>query len=192
MKKRVFDFIVSLIGLLFTWWLIFLAWVAASIDTKSNGFFIQTRVGKNGEKFKVIKIKTMRPTTLSGTTVTLRGDPRITKLGVFFRRTKIDELPQLWNVLIGQMSFVGPRPDVPGFADRLTGEEREVLKLRPGITGPATLKYRDEEELLAAQSDPEKYNREVIFPDKVRINLEYMKNWSLKKDIGYIWQTVFK
>jgi len=134
----------------------------------------------------------MRPTKQPGTTVTKRGDPRITRLGAFFRRTKIDELPQLWNVLIGQMSFVGPRPDVPGFADKLTGNEREVLKLRPGITGPATLKYRNEEELLAAQSDPEKYNREVIFPDKVRINLDYMRNWSLRKDISYIWQTVFK
>lgn len=169
-----------------------MAWIVASIDTRSNGFFIQTRVGKDGKLFKVVKVKTMRPTKQPGTTVTQRGDPRITKLGAFFRRTKIDELPQLWNVLIGQMSFVGPRPDVPGFADKLTGEEREVLQLRPGITGPATLKYRNEEELLAGQSDPEKYNREVIFPDKVRINLDYMRNWSLRKDISYIWQTVFK
>lgn len=192
MLKRVFDFFLALFGLIVTWWLIILAWLAASIDTRSNGFFIQTRVGKGGKLFKVIKIKTMRPTKQPGTTVTKRGDPRITRLGAFFRRTKIDELPQLWNVLIGQMSFVGPRPDVPGFADKLTGDEREVLKLRPGITGPATLKYRDEEELLAAQSDPEKYNREVIFPDKVRINLDYMRNWSLRKDISYIWQTVFK
>lgn len=192
MIKRLFDFFLALFGLLATWWLIILAWLAASIDTRSNGFFIQTRVGKGGKLFKVIKIKTMRPTKQPGTTVTKRGDPRITRLGAFFRRTKIDELPQLWNVLIGQMSFVGPRPDVPGFADKLTGGEREVLKLRPGITGPATLKYRNEEELLAAQSDPEKYNREVIFPDKVRINLDYMRNWSLRKDISYIWQTVFK
>ncbi|MGM7448772.1 sugar transferase [Idiomarina sp. ST20R2A10] len=192
MIKRLFDFFLALFGLLATWWLIILAWLAASIDTRSNGFFIQTRVGKGGKLFKVIKIKTMRPTKQPGTTVTKRGDPRITRLGAFFRRTKIDELPQLWNVLIGQMSFVGPRPDVPGFADKLTGEERDVLKLRPGITGPATLKYRDEEELLAGQSDPEEYNREVIFPDKVRINLDYMRNWSLRKDISYIWQTVFK
>lgn len=192
MVKRLFDFTLAFTGLLVTWWLIILAWLAASIDTRSNGFFIQRRVGKDGKLFKVVKIKTMRPTELPGTTVTQRGDPRITKVGSFFRRSKIDELPQLWNVLLGQMSFVGPRPDVPGFADKLTGEEREVLKLRPGITGPATLRYRDEEELLAAQSDPEKYNREVIFPDKVRINLEYMRNWSLRKDIGYIWQTVFK
>ncbi|WP_287816232.1 sugar transferase [Idiomarina sp.] len=192
MLKRLFDFTLALTGLLATWWIIILAWIVASIDTRSNGFFIQTRVGKDGKLFKVVKVKTMRPTKQPGTTVTQRGDPRITKLGAFFRRTKIDELPQLWNVLIGQMSFVGPRPDVPGFADKLTGEEREVLQLRPGITGPATLKYRDEEELLAAQSDPEKYNREVIFPDKVRINLDYMRNWSLRKDISYIWQTVFK
>jgi|TARA_R100001369_G_scaffold65476_1_gene92668 lipopolysaccharide/colanic/teichoic acid biosynthesis glycosyltransferase len=190
--KRAFDFLLSFFGILISFWIILLAWVLASINTHSNGFFIQSRVGQDGKLFKVIKIKTMRPTKQPGTTVTKRGDPRITRLGAFFRRTKIDELPQLWNVLIGQMSFVGPRPDVPGFADKLTGNEREVLKLRPGITGPATLKYRNEEELLAAQSDPEKYNREVIFPDKVRINLDYMRNWSLRKDISYIWQTVFK
>ncbi|WP_286963426.1 sugar transferase [Idiomarina sp. UBA3992] len=190
--KRAFDFLLSFFGILISFWIILLAWVLASINTHSNGFFIQSRVGQDGKLFKVIKIKTMRPTKQPGTTVTKRGDPRITRLGAFFRRTKIDELPQLWNVLIGQMSFVGPRPDVPGFGDKLTGNEREVLKLRPGITGPATLKYRNEEELLAAQSDPEKYNREVIFPDKVRINLDYMRNWSLRKDISYIWQTVFK
>jgi len=124
------------------------------------------------------------------TTVTRRGDPRITPLGSLLRRTKIDELPQLWNVLLGDMSFVGPRPDVPGFADILQGEEREMLSIRPGITGPATLKYRDEEELLAAQDDPEGYNRDVIWPDKVKINLNYIRNWSLGRDIGYIVKTV--
>jgi lipopolysaccharide/colanic/teichoic acid biosynthesis glycosyltransferase len=191
-KKKLFDLTFAILGMVLVWWLIFLAWIASSIDTRSNGFFIQTRVGKDGKCFKVVKIKTMRPTKKVSTTVTKRGDPRITKLGGFFRRTKIDELPQLWNVLMGDMSFVGPRPDVPGFADKLSGDERNVLKLRPGITGPATLRYRNEEELLAQQTDPERYNREVIFPHKVRINLEYMNSWSLKKDIGYIWQTIFK
>jgi lipopolysaccharide/colanic/teichoic acid biosynthesis glycosyltransferase len=190
-QKRALDLFIAALGLLAAWWLILLAWLAASIDTHSNGFFIQKRVGRNGEIFRVVKIKTMRPVAAFDTTVTRRGDPRITPLGAFFRRTKIDELPQLWNVLLGHMSFVGPRPDVPGFADTLRGEERAMLSLRPGITGPATLKYRDEEELLAAQGDPEAYNREIIWPDKVRINLEYIREWSLWNDCCYIFRTIF-
>ena len=190
-QKRALDLFIAALGLLAAWWLILLAWLAASIDTHSNGFFIQKRVGRNGEIFRVVKIKTMRPVAAFDTTVTRRGDPRITPLGAFFRRTKIDELPQLWNVLLGHMSFVGPRPDVPGFADTLRGEERAMLSLRPGITGPATLKYRDEEELLAAQGDPEAYNREIIWPDKVRINLEYIREWSLWSDCCYIFKTIF-
>lgn len=188
--KRSFDFGVALIGLVFSFWLILLAWGVASIDTRSNGFFIQKRVGRNGCLFKVVKIKTMRPVANVDTTITAENDPRITRLGAFFRKTKIDELPQLWNVLFGQMSFVGPRPDVPGYADKLSGEERIVLSIRPGITGPATLKYKNEEALLAAQSDPKKFNDEVIFPDKVKINMEYIQNYSFKQDIRYILQTV--
>ena len=141
--------------------------------------------------FRVINIRTMRVGTGLDTTVTTGHDPRITPLGRFFRRAKIDELPQLINVLLGQMSFVGPRPDVPGYADALEGEDRVILTVRPGITGPATLKYRDEETLLAGVDDPERYNRDVIFPDKVRINREYVQQWSLRKDLGYIWRTVF-
>lgn len=189
--KRLFDIFFSSVGLLLLWWLIIIAWLFASLDTMSNGFFIQDRVGRRGKIFSCIKIKTMRQTGLRNTSVTTKEDPRITKLGSVLRRTKIDELPQLWNVLIGDMSFVGPRPDVPGFADELTGKAREILELRPGITGPATLKYRDEEELLAKQNDPEQFNREVIFPDKVRINLQYMENWSMSNDLRYIWQTIF-
>ena len=188
--KRAFDFILALVGLLVTWWLIALAWLAATIDTRSNGFFIQQRVGRYGRVFNVIKIKTMLPSAEPGTTVTCQGDPRITRLGGFLRRTKIDELPQLWNVLLGHMSFVGPRPDVPGFADTLQGEERALLSVRPGITGPATIKYRDEAALLAAQGNPEVYNRQVIWPDKVQINLNYIRNWSLGRDIQYIVNTV--
>ncbi|AXS82509.1 sugar transferase [Marinobacter sp. Arc7-DN-1] len=190
-QKRAFDLVFAVLGLLAAWWLILLAWIAASIDTRSNGFFIQKRVGRHGKIFRVVKMKTMRPVASFETTVTRRGDPRITPLGAFFRRTKIDELPQLWNVLLGDMSFVGPRPDVPGFADKLQGEERAMLAIRPGITGPATLKYRNEEELLAGQNDPEAYNRDVIWPDKVRINLEYIRDWSLRRDIQYILETVF-
>ncbi|MEM5647600.1 sugar transferase [Bacillus sp. II_CA] len=188
--KRAFDLIVSLIGLLAFWWLILIAFIVAAIDTKSNGFFMQIRVGKNGKLFKVIKIKTMKSMKSFDSTVTTSQDPRITSSGKFFRKTKIDELPQLINVLLGQMSFVGPRPDVPGFADKLKENERIILSIRPGITGPATLKYRNEEEILAQQVNPEKFNRDVIYPDKVKINMEYICNYSVLKDVRYIIQTV--
>jgi len=189
--KRLFDFIFSLLGLVLTSWIILLAWAAASVETRSNGFFMQKRVGRYGKLFRVVKIKTMRPVDSLITTATCRGDPRITPFGVFFRRTKIDELPQLWNVLKGDMSFVGPRPDVPGFADKLQGRASAILSVRPGITGPATIKYHNEEEILSEQADSELYNRKVIWPDKVEINLEYIRNWSLRRDIRYILKTVF-
>jgi lipopolysaccharide/colanic/teichoic acid biosynthesis glycosyltransferase len=189
--KRAFDFLGAFAGLVLTFWIIALAWVVASWDTRRNGFFIQDRVGKDGRVFQMFKIRTMRPIQGVETVVTTDQDPRITKIGRFWRKTKIDELPQLINVLKGDMSFVGPRPDVPGFADSLTGEERLVLSIRPGITGPATLKYRDEEQILMRVDDPEKYNREVIFPDKARINLDYIRNYSFWKDLKYIWMTIF-
>jgi len=190
LKKRVFDILLSLVGLLLTWWLILIAWVISSIETRSNGFFIQQRIGKDAKLFSVIKIKTMRKVAGVETTVTSSNDIRITKSGNFFRKTKIDELPQLINVLLGTMSFVGPRPDVEGFADKLEGEDRVILSILPAITGPASLKYRDEEEILAKQADPEQYNRDVIWVDKVRINKKYIKEWSLKRDIEYIIKTV--
>ena len=190
-QKRTFDVVFSFFGLVVFSLLILMAWLLASIDARSNGFFFQKRVGLNGKIFKVVKIKTMSEVAGIETTVTHRGDPRITSMGAFFRRTKIDELPQLWNVLLGDMSFVGPRPDVPGFADTLQGEARAILSLRPGITGPATLKYSNEEEILSEQTDPESYNRQVVWPDKVAINLEYMRNWSLRRDIQFILETVF-
>ncbi len=189
--KRAFDVLASALGLALTGWIIILAYIAASIDTKRSGFFTQERIGRGGMPFKVIKIRTMRNLPSINTTVTALNDPRITPLGRFLRKTKIDELPQLINVFLGQMSFVGPRPDVAGFADKLTGEDRIILWIRPGITGPATLKYRGEEELLAGQDNPEKYNDEVIFPDKVRLNREYVVNYSFWKDIKYIYQTIF-
>jgi lipopolysaccharide/colanic/teichoic acid biosynthesis glycosyltransferase len=189
-QKRLFDIIVAIIGIGMTWWVMLIAWIVASLETKSNGLFVQKRIGKKGKPFWVYKIKTMKSVTGLETTVTTSQDRRITKSGVFFRKTKIDELPQLFNVLFGTMSFVGPRPDVPGFADALEGEDRAILLLRPGITGPASLKYKNEEEILAKQKNPEQYNREVIWPDKVNINLIYLKTWSLKKDIGYIIKTI--
>ena len=189
-QKRFFDVILSVVGICITWWLMVLAWLVSSVETRSNGLFMQKRIGKEGTPFSVYKIKTMKPVSGIETTVTTSDDNRITKSGAFFRKTKIDELPQLFNVLFGMMSFVGPRPDVPGFADKLEGEDRIILELAPGITGPASLKYKNEEELLAKQKDPERYNREVIWPDKVEINKIYMKHWSLKKDIDYMIKTI--
>jgi len=189
-KKWAFDTILSIVGIGLTWWIMLFAWIVATIETKSNGLFVQARVGKDAKVFYVFKIKTMKNIDREETQVTTKNDSRITKSGAFFRKTKIDELPQLFNVFLGSMSFVGPRPDVPGFADRLGGEDRMILQVRPGITGPASLKYRNEEELLAKQKDPERYNREIIWPDKVAINKAYVQHWSLKKDISYIVQTI--
>jgi len=179
-------------GLAFTFWIIVPAWVLASLDTHKNGFFTQERVGKDGRIFRVIKIRTMREVPGLNSTVTTGSDVRITRLGRFWRRSKIDELPQLINILKGDMSFVGPRPDVPGYADRLQGDDRIILSVRPGITGPATLKYRNEEYLLAEKNDPQKYNDQVLWPDKVRLNREYVEKWSFIKDLRYIWMTVIE
>ena len=188
-EKRGLDLVFSVVGFMLTWWIMLIAWGVASIETRSNGWYVQRRIGRGGKPFGVYKIKTMRSLDGYETTVTTRDDRRITRSGAWFRRTKIDELPQLINVLFGQMSFVGPRPDVPGFADRLEGEDRLILSIRPGITGPASLKYRDEEAILAEQEDPERYNREVIWPDKVAINKAYISNWSLTGDLRYILKT---
>jgi lipopolysaccharide/colanic/teichoic acid biosynthesis glycosyltransferase len=189
--KRGFDIVVSLVGLTVLFPVILAAWVAASLSTGKSGFFLQRRVGRNGRLFSVIKLRSMRDVSDRQTTVTAQDDPRITRVGAILRRTKLDELPQLINVLLGQMSFVGPRPDVPGFADALTGDDRIILSLRPGITGPATLAFRDEESQLAAQSDPERFNREVIWPKKVLLNRAYIANYSLLGDIRYLWRTLF-
>jgi len=188
--KRLFDIIVSAIGIVLTWWIMLIAWIVATVETKSNGLFMQKRIGKDAKEFVVYKIKTMKPDDTNNSTVTLSNDSRITKSGAFLRRTKIDELPQLFNVLFGSMSFVGPRPDVKGFADELEGEDRVILSIRPGITGPASIKYKNEEELLASVDNPIEYNKNVIWRDKVRINKEYIKNYSLKNDILYIIKTV--
>ena len=188
--KRGFDIVGAVVGLVLTCWLFPLVWLAATLDTRTNGFFLQERVGQRGQHFRVIKLRTMRVDVGLPTTVTTAADARITPLGRFLRRVKLDELPQLINILKGEMSFVGPRPDVPGYADELTGDDRIVLSVRPGITGPATLKYRDEEALLATVADPETYNREVIWPDKVRINRAYIENWSFWQDLIFIWRTL--
>jgi lipopolysaccharide/colanic/teichoic acid biosynthesis glycosyltransferase len=188
--KRSFDFCAAALGLMLTSWILIPAFVLSCIDTKSNGLFIQTRVGRYGKLFPLIKLKSMKNMPDIQTSVTTDHDPRITVLGRFWRKTKIDELPQLINVLLGHMSCVGPRPDVPGFADQLQGDDRCILSVRPGITGPASLKYRHEEKLLVEQEDPEAFNARTIWPDKVRINREYVENFSFVRDMVYIWRTL--
>ncbi len=188
--KYIFDRMMALTGLLVLWPVLLV--VAVFIRVKMPGgpvIFKQKRVGRNGKLFTMYKFRSMT-VGHGGSSVSVAGESRITPLGAKLRHYKLDELPELWNVLTGDMSFVGPRPDVPGYADQLVGDDREVLKLRPGITGPASLKYRDEEDLLALQPDPQKYNDEVIFPDKVRINLYYLHHYSFVKDIEMIFCTV--
>jgi len=188
--KRLFDLSLSLAALFLSFPIIISAWVLASIDTRSNGIFLQKRIGLAGRKFTLIKIKTMKDRNFPDSSVTIKNDSRVSRFGYFLRASKIDELPQLINIIIGDMSFVGPRPDVPGFADKLTGKERKILSVRPGITGPASIKYKNEETLLMNHKSPEKYNREVLWPDKVKINLDYVNNWTLKKDLIYIFKTL--
>lgn len=188
--KWIFDRTVSAIGLLFLWPVLVV--VAILIRKKMPGgpvLFTQKRVGKDGKLFTMYKFRSMT-VSHSGSSVSVAGESRITPLGAKLRKYKLDELPELWNVLIGDMSFVGPRPDVPGYADNLKGKDRDILKLRPGITGPASLKYRNEEEILAHVDNPQQYNDEVIFPDKVRINLFYLNNYSFLMDIKMIFCTV--
>lgn len=190
--KSVFDFAASLVGLLILF--PFLLIVALLIKIRMPGgpvLFTQKRVGKGGRLFTMYKFRSMT-VSHSGSSVSIKGESRITPLGNLLRTYKIDELPELWNVLRGDMSLVGPRPDVPGYADRLQGKEREILKLKPGITGPASLKYRKEEELLAQQADPHRYNDEILFPDKVRINLNYLKHRSFGLDIKIIIYTLLR
>ena len=209
--KWLFDRVVSLLGLLILWPVLLI--VAVLVKIKMPGgpvFFVQKRVGKDGKLFNCHKFRTMT-VKHNGSTVSVAGDSRITPFGAKLRHYKIDELPGLWDVLIGNMSFVGPRPDVPGYADQLQGDDRRVLNLRPGITGPATLKYRLEDEMLAdvrrlmsegrclpqdvidKMTDLEVavwYNDHMIYPDKVRLNLYYLDHYSFVKDFQMILCTV--
>lgn len=190
--KRTFDIFFALFGVVTTGWIISISFIIASIESKSFGLFIQRRVGRDAKLFYVFKIKTMKKIKGIEHTNTTALDPRITKSGKFFRATKIDELPQFFNVLFGSMSFVGPRPDVEGYADKLQGADKVILSIRPGITGPASIKYKNEESILAKQSNPQKYNDEIIWVDKVKINRAYIENWSFMGDIKYIVKTVIK
>ena len=192
MIKRLFDIIFSLIGILFLIPLFVIISILIKLDSNGPIFFIQRRIGKNGKIFHLIKFRSMRVNKSDKNTISIKGDNRITNIGSFLRKYKLDEFPELWNVLVGEMSFVGPRPDVPGYADKLQGPDREILNLRPGITGMASLKYINEEEILSKKKNPKKYNDEIIFPDKVRINREYYLNQSIWLDIKIIFATIFR
>ncbi|MDM1547496.1 sugar transferase [Empedobacter falsenii] len=187
--KNIFDYILALILLIFLVGLIVLLIIISSIDTNQFGVFTQKRVGKDGIFFNIYKIRTIKG--ISKSTITT-NQHQITKIGKILRDYKLDELPQLFNILKGEMSFVGPRPDVAGYADKLVGENRLMLKVKPGITGPAQLKYRNEDEVLSNVEDPIQYNDEILWPDKVKINVEYVKNWSFRQDLIYMFETIFK
>ena len=202
--KWLFDRIVAFFGLLLLWPILFVVTIMVKVKMPGGPvFFVQKRVGMGGKLFDCHKFRTMT-VKHNGSTVSVAGDNRITPFGATLRHYKLDELPGLWDVLIGNMSFVGPRPDVPGYADKLTGDEKDVLKLRPGITGPATLKYRLEDEMICefvakrqAEGDVRpmqeiatEYNDTVIYPDKVRLNCYYYRHYSFIKDIEIIFATV--
>ncbi|MBN1186666.1 MAG: sugar transferase [Bacteroidales bacterium] len=187
--KRLIDIIGSFLGLILLFPILIIISFIIRLRMGKPIFFTQIRTGLNGEPFKIYKFRTM-VMNHGGISVSVDGEKRITPFGIKLRKYKLDELPEFWNVLIGDMSLVGPRPDMPEYADKLKGEERLILALRPGMTGPASLKYANEEVLLASVSDPIKYNNEVIWPDKVRLNLYYYHNRSLWRDIYYLWRTI--
>lgn len=189
--KRVFDFLVSLVGLVVLSPLLLVIMVMIKHEMSGPVFYRQIRTGRYGKRFQICKFRSMR-IDHDGNTTSVKGESRITPLGARLRKYKLDELPELWNVLIGDMSLVGPRPDVPEFTDRLTGDEKLILELRPGITGPASLKYADEEDMLASVPDPLKYTNEVIWPDKVRINLQYYRTMTFFGDFLIILRTIFR
>jgi lipopolysaccharide/colanic/teichoic acid biosynthesis glycosyltransferase len=189
LSKRIFDILASTIGLIIITPGLLIIAILIKIQMPGPVIFKQQRIGRNGQPFTIFKFRSMI-LDHHGSTISIKGEQRITPLGAFLRKYKLDELPELWNVVKGDMSLVGPRPDMPDYANLLVGEEELILKLRPGITGPASLKYANEEELLTGVSDPAKYNDEVIWPDKVRINLDYYHNRSFLGDIQIILKTL--
>lgn len=186
--KRGFDFLLSFFALLILLPLFLVVGLIIKLSMPGPVFFRQKRIGRKGKPFSIYKFRSM-VVNRDDISITLEGDRRITPFGKFLRRSKIDELPQLWNILKGDMSFVGPRPDVPGYADELKGEDRILLEFRPGLTGPDSLAYPEEEGLLARQPDPHRYYVEVLYPEKVRINRKYLQNHSFWKDLKILWRT---
>ena len=191
MIKRLFDIIFSFVGIVFLFPFFIIVSILIKIDSSGPVFFLQERVGLNGKFFKIIKFRSMKTNHNNSLTVTLENDKRITRIGKKIRKYKIDEIPELINVFIGDMSLVGPRPDVPGYADLLEGENRNILKLRPGITSRASIKYANEEMILLNEDDPIAYNNNIIFPDKVKLNLNYYYNNNIWIDIKIIFATLF-
>ena len=191
MLKRTFDILLSVFAIFLLFPLFLVVSFLIVIDSGFPIFFLQKRIGRGAKEFNIIKFRTMK-TNNENITITVSDDSRITRIGKYLRKTKIDELPEILNVLFGQMSFVGPRPDVKGYADKLKGANRKILALRPGITGPASLKYYNEEYILSQKSNPKKYNDEVIFPDKVKINMDYFHNRSFFLDLKIIFATIFR
>jgi len=192
MIKWIFDRVVAFWGLLLLFpFFLFVGIIIKIMMTDGPVIFKQNRVGQFGNLFTLYKFRTMN-INHSGSSVSIKGESRITPLGEKLRKYKIDELPGLWNILKGDMSFVGPRPDVPGFADKLIGNDRKILEMKPGLTGPASLKYANEEVILANQEDPIKYNTEVIWPDKIRINLKYYEKRNFLLDLKIIFYTLFR
>ena len=189
--KRLFDFTAALAGGIVLSPLMLVLAILVRATSPGPALFIQERVGRHGRGFRCAKFRTMCTGAQAQGTVTTAADARVTPLGRWLRRWKLDELPQLWNVLAGRMSFVGPRPDVPGYADRLQGADRRILELRPGITGPATLLFRDEERLLALAKNPQAFNDAVVYPEKVRLNREYLEGGNFWRDLGYVFATVW-
>ena len=187
--KRLFDVSISIVLLGIVIIPLILLTILATINTGKMGLFVQIRIGQFGRPFRLYKIRSLKNADHKDLFEIKRSE---TKFGGWLRRTKLDEFPQLFNVIKGDMSLVGPRPDIEGYADCLKGKERVILSIKPGITGPASIKYRDEDNLLLAHKDPNFYNDNVIWPDKVKINIEYLKNWSLKSDIGYLIASVIK
>ena len=191
MIKRTFDIILSIFAIVLFFPFFLIVSFIIVIDSGFPIFFLQKRIGRGAKEFNIIKFRTMK-TNNENITITVSDDSRITRIGKYLRKTKIDELPEILNVFFGQMSFVGPRPDVKGYADKLKGVNRKILDLRPGITGPASLKYYNEEYILSQKSNPKKYNDEVIFPDKVKINMDYFHNRSFFLDLKIIFATIFR
>jgi len=188
-SKRIFDILASAVGLVLLAPLLLVIAVIMKLKMPGPVLFKQERIGRKGKSFTIFKFRSMI-LNHDGSTISVKGENRITPFGAFLRRYKLDELPELWNVVRGDMSLVGPRPDMPEYLNQLAGEEKLILELRPGITGPASLKYAREEELLASVTDPAKYNDEIIWPDKVRINLDYYYNRSFFGDIQIIFKTI--
>ncbi len=187
--KRIYDLVLVFVLLPILVVPLFVLFVLATLSTKQYGFFVQQRIGHLGKPFALYKIRSLKGSNHEDVASIVKNE---TKFGGWLRSTKLDELPQLFNVLNGDMSLVGPRPDVAGYADRLEGDDRIILSVKPGITGPATIKYRNEDQLLLQQINPKNFNDAVIWPDKVIINKNYIKNWSLLKDIGYMFASLVK